>query len=77
MKKIFGLLAGMGALGIVCYFLFGAIGLFLYGIYLAFSASILLGVVVLFVEPSPFVIGAVMFFFHKDLAQALMDFLNK
>ena len=49
----------------------------LYGLYLAFSVSFLLGVVVLFVEPTPFIIGLVMIFFHKNLAQTLLDFFNK
>lgn len=47
-----------------------------YGLYLAFSASILLGLVVLVVEPSPAIIGLVMLFFEKNLAQALIDYLN-
>lgn len=48
-----------------------------YGLYLAFSASILLGVVVLIVEPSPLVIGTVMLLFHKNLAQLIIDYLSK
>ncbi|NJO48163.1 MAG: hypothetical protein HC840_00445 [Leptolyngbyaceae cyanobacterium RM2_2_4] len=48
-----------------------------YGLYLAFSASIILGVIVLIVEPSPLIIGLVMIFFDKNLAQMIVDFLNK
>lgn len=49
----------------------------IYGLYLAFSASIILGLVVLFVEPSPFILGLVMLIWDKDLAQGLIDFLSK
>jgi hypothetical protein len=79
MKALMGALAGMGVIGfilIICIW-FGLIASTLYGLYLAFSASILLGIVVLIVEPSPLVIGLVMLFFHKNLAQMLLDFLNK
>ncbi len=72
-------LAGMGLIGVVLAIAiaFFAIGLTLYGLWLAFSASIILGIIVLFVEPSPFIIGAVMFFWDKNLAQMLIDFLNQ
>ena len=67
---VVGVLAviGLVILSLVCTF---------YGLYLAFSASIILGIIVLVVEPSPFIIGAVALFFHKDLAQMLLDFLTK
>lgn len=79
MKALYGLMAGMGVIGILLYFgvCLGLIGAAVYGIYLAFSASILLGVIVLFVQPSPLIIGLVMLFFHKNLAQMLIEFLTK
>ena len=49
----------------------------IYGLYLAFSASVVLGIVVLVVEPSPAIIGLVMFFFEKNLAQLIVDYLTK
>lgn len=64
----FLLVLSLWALGIICT---------LYGLYLAFSASIVLGIIVFIVEPSPFIIGAVMLFFDKNLAQMIVDFLNK
>lgn len=78
MKALVGVLAGMGLIGALLIFglAFGSIALTIYGMYLAFSASIILGIVVFLVEPSPFVIGAVMFFFHTNLAEAIMTFLN-
>ena len=79
MKALFGLLAGMGVLGalIMIVIIVGAIVASIYGLYLAFSASILLGILALFVEPSPLIIGLVMMFFHKNLAQMLLDLLTK
>ena len=74
-----GGLAGVGFLGAIGIILLALLPLIasIYGLYLAFSASILLGVVVLLVEPSPLIIGLVMLFFQKNLAQMIMDFLNK
>lgn len=71
-------LAGMGLVGIILAIALAifAVGLTFYGLWLAFSASIILGILVLFVEPSPFIIGFVMFFWDKNLAQMLIDFLN-
>lgn len=47
-----------------------------YGLYLAFSASIILGIIVFICEPSPAVIGLVMFFFDKNIPELLMQWLN-
>lgn len=79
MKAIGAALLGMGVIGIAIYVgvVVGLIAASIYGLYLAFSASILLGIIALFVEPSPLIIGLVMLFFHKNLAQMLMDFLTK
>ena len=79
MKALIGFLAGLGVLGyllMVMWILF-ALAMAIYGLYLAFSASIILGIIVLLVEPSPLLIGLVMVFFHKNLAQMLIDFLTK
>lgn len=72
-------LASMGVFGIVLLvlFAFGTIGLSLYGLVLAFSASIVLGLVTLFVEPLPFVIGLVKVFAHIDLAHRIVEFFTK
>lgn len=83
MKHLYGLFSGFGAVGIAAFMLlslaFAGFMMYaaIYGIYLAFSASVLLGIIVLFAQPSPSVIGLVMIFFHKDLAQAVVDFLTK
>lgn len=79
MKSINALLVSMGLVGVVIWIgiALGLLAATFYGLYLAFSASILLGVIVFLVEPSPLIIGLVMLFFHKNLAQMLMDFLTK
>ena len=46
-----------------------------YGLYLAFSASIVLGIIVLLVEPSPFIIGLYMLF-GKDVASAIQNWIH-
>lgn len=73
-----GIFAGMGVIGLLLFTLcfFGAIGLTFYGLYLAFSASIVLGIIALIVEPSPFIFGLVMFAFDKNIPQAIMTWIN-
>ncbi len=63
---------GVAALLIIVLAIF-SICMSVYGLYLAFSASIILGIVVLLVEPSPFLIGVLMFFFDYNLAQVIVD----
>lgn len=83
MRALYGFLAGFGAVGIAIYiavcFAFAGFMIYaaVYGLYLAFSASVLLGIICFFVQPSPSLIGLVMIFFHKNLAQMIMEFLNK
>ena len=47
----------------------------LYGAVLAFKASIILGVLVLFIEPSPFVIGVVALF-GTNVADIIQNWIN-
>jgi hypothetical protein len=47
----------------------------IYGLVLAFKASILVGVLALFVEPAPLVIGLVYLFMNINLAQKLANLL--
>lgn len=77
MKALMGFLAGAGILGFFALIalwvtlVFGTI----YGVYLAFSASIILGIIVLFVEPAPLIIGLVMMFMHVNLATEIMSWI--
>lgn len=79
MKALMGFLASLGVVGVFLIFALWATLLVstLYGLWLAFSASIVLGIIVLLVEPSPAIIGLVMIFFGKNLAQILIDWLSK
>lgn len=79
MKALTAALLGFGLLGVLfAVFLWvGILGATIYGLYLAFSASLLVGILALIIEPSPLIIGLVMLFFDKNLAQMLVDFLNK
>ena len=79
MKALITFLLGLGVIGyaiVIAWVVFG-IGIAIYGLYLAFSASIILGIIVFVIEPSPWIIGMVMFFMHKNIPQILMDYLNQ
>lgn len=79
MKAFINFLAAIpfiGALLVICLAIFSLVCTF-YGLYLAFSASILLGILVFVIEPSPFIIGFVMICFEKNLAQMLIEWLTK
>jgi len=65
----------IGVLAFVCCFL-AFVGTIIYatflGLYMAFSASILLGILVLVVEPAPLVIGLWYLMFGVDLAERFL-----
>jgi hypothetical protein len=65
---------GLFALGYLAFWLFMAC-MWCYGIYLAFCASLIIGFLALILEPSPVIFGLVMFFFEKDLAQIIYNWL--
>jgi hypothetical protein len=68
----FGILGVLVVVGLIL----SLAGLSFYGIYLAFSASIILGIIALFVQPSPFVFGVCMVFGKNipEIIQAWADF---
>jgi len=72
-------LASIPVVGFLLVLALWAIGIVgtLVGLYLAFSASILLGIIVLLVEPAPLVIGLVYLFMGVDLAAKIMEALGK
>lgn len=77
MKKIEAVFGGVGilaGLAIICLII-GAAGLSIYGVYLAFSASIILGIITLFVQPSPFVFG-VCAAFGKNIPEIIQAWAN-
>lgn len=75
MGKLLGSLGIFGAALAVVFGLF-MFGMSIYGLYLAFSASVILGIIAFFVEPSPLIFGLVMFFFEKNLAQEIVNYLS-
>lgn len=76
--RVIAMFGGMGMLGIILVVLFILIipfGIIIYGLYLAFSASILLGIIAFVVEPSPFVFGVAMLF-GKNLPMIIQNWIN-
>jgi hypothetical protein len=72
MKGYFYLGLGAAAVAFICFVIYASI----LGLYLAFSASALLGILVLIVEPAPLVIGCWYIFFGVDLAAKWMAALT-
>lgn len=57
-------------------FILSLIGFTVYGMVLAFQASIVLGALALLLEPAPFIIGVVSFFSGTDLAATVAKMLG-
>ncbi len=71
--------AGLLALFMFCFYVLlcvGCVGLSVYGVYLAFCASVILGLIMLVVCPSFTIVGAVMFFFKVNIPVLIMHWLN-
>lgn len=73
MKELLGILFVIGVvLSIVGIFIFPTF----YGLYLAFKAPIILGILVLIVEPTPAVLGWLAIFGHSDIPAKLAAWMN-
>ncbi|GEM_PF-2961970 len=48
-----------------------------YGLYLAFRANVIFGIIVIFVHPAPLIIGVVKLLFGVDLAQKIVKFVTE
>lgn len=68
MKAVFG--------AAVLLFIIGSVASTFYGLYLAFSASIILGVIVLLIEPLPLILGVLGFLGHPEVAQRIATWLG-
>ncbi len=68
MKTLFGLAFLLCIVGFIGFVIYASI----LGLYLAFSASVLLGFAVLVVEPAPLLIGIASIFWGVDLAQRIL-----
>ena len=75
MKALVAIIGSFGVLGIVCLVFF-PLALSVYGLYLAFSASIILGVLAMLIEPSPFIFGVLALFGHPEVAQKIATWLG-
>lgn len=64
------------AIGVACLFGLAVIPATIYGLYLSFSVSVVLGLLVLLVEPSPTVIGFLAFFGHPEVAKKIAEWLH-
>lgn len=53
-----------------------SLGLTVYGLYLAFSASIILGIVVLLIEPTPLILAVIALTAKPDICEAIAKWLN-
>lgn len=72
MKTALTILGGLGLLALIAL----PVAATVYGLYLAFSASILLGVVVLLVEPLPLILGVLGFLGHPEVAEKIVQFVQ-
>jgi prepilin-type N-terminal cleavage/methylation domain-containing protein len=73
-NKGFTLIELLIVMAIVCMII-PCIGISIYGLVLAFKASILLGIIAFIVEPSPFVFG-ICGLFGKNLPEAIQAWAN-
>lgn len=48
----------------------------IYGLYLAFKASIILGIAVFIIQPSPSILGWIAIFGHPEVCQKLATWLH-
>lgn len=79
MKSAFKVFASFGLFGVVAGVLcliFAPLALSIYGLVLAFKASIVLGVIAMLVEPSPFVLGILGVFGHPEVAQKIATWMG-
>jgi hypothetical protein len=76
MKNLSGFI---GYIFILISLMFGLaiFGLTLHGLYLSFSASLVLGIIVLIAEPSPIVISLIYLAFNYNIPEHVIEFFNK
>lgn len=75
MKNLITFAASLGIFGVLAL-IFLPLALTIYGVVLAFKASIVLGVLALLIEPSPFILGVLALFGHPDTAQKIANWLG-
>ncbi len=69
---------GLGFAGLVFLWWAGVVCLSLYGVYVVFSASVIMGIICLFVGQPLFPIsGALLIFAHTNLPLKILEFIAK
>jgi len=61
---------------VILTFLFLIVGSSVYGLILAFKASIILGIILLIAEPGPAIFGLLGIFGHPEVAQRITAWLH-
>lgn len=54
----------------------GGLAVSIYGLYLAFSASLIFGIIVFFIEPAPAVLGIAALLGHPELAKKIAELIG-
>ena len=70
-----GMLMALFIIGVMLL-AFAGVAISIYGLYLAFSASILLGLLALLVEPSPLIFGLIMLFTGTNLPEKIVQWFS-
>jgi len=68
--------AVIGVFSLTALWVIAAFGISIYGLVLAFSASIGLGILAFFIEPSPLIFGLVMIFGGVNLPEKIMNWYH-
>ena len=75
-NKLFEAILVCGFFGLVLFLVISTIVLSIYGLYLAWCASIILFVLVILIEPTPLIFGILAVFGHPEVAQKFATFLG-
>lgn len=71
MFKAFAAFGALGIIAFMCLFMVAPLCLSIYGLYMAFSASVVLGFLAMVVEPAPFILGVLALFGHPETAHKI------
>jgi len=72
MEKFLSFLTPLSAVMVVLAFF----GITILGLYLAFSVSIILGLLLCLLEPGPFIVGAVYILYNINIIERLANYLG-
>ena len=66
---------GLFGLVLLVWWLF-AVSMYVYGVFLSFCASVILGIISIFIAPGAFVFGVVNLFFSVNLPEMIVHWLT-